>query len=265
MGVAGDLPTRFKYREVAPNRFGLSSEEILSWDEKELRQVVSLKRIAPYRTQEWQIPDWQRRQLAAQKRRMKEAAETGDGGKQRRRKQKRNGTHGGPGATQGRREFGKPGSTNHPEKDRNGAGPNKGAGPSGEGREKKEEKMKKSSGGGKHEQHGSGAQGGGATKGGQHQGQGQDQGLPAQGNGSGVEPKPEKVGKAARKNFLRKQKRKEKEKQRNGAPQAEGAAQGEQKRSLPAERLKSYEIGRPRDELQEKKKKKMRRTPVSET
>mmetsp|Transcript_26745 Transcript_26745/g.87736 ORF Transcript_26745/g.87736 Transcript_26745/m.87736 type:complete len:677 (+) Transcript_26745:41-2071(+) len=46
--VAG-MPTRFKYMEVEPNLFGLKSREIHERSDKELNQVVSLKRIAPYR------------------------------------------------------------------------------------------------------------------------------------------------------------------------------------------------------------------------
>ena len=46
--VAG-MPTRFKYRKVEPNSFGLSTEEILFARDSSLKQFVSLKRMAPYR------------------------------------------------------------------------------------------------------------------------------------------------------------------------------------------------------------------------
>ena len=46
--VAG-LPCRFRYRTVAPDRYGLRTEEVLALSDKELNQVVSLKKLAPYR------------------------------------------------------------------------------------------------------------------------------------------------------------------------------------------------------------------------
>lgn len=54
--VVGDLRTRFKYKEVLSNSYGLSTEEILVTDDKELNQYVSLKKLAPYRTEEWKPP-----------------------------------------------------------------------------------------------------------------------------------------------------------------------------------------------------------------
>ena len=45
--VAG-IPTRFKYRKVEPNSYGLTTEEILLARDSTLKQFVSLKKMAPY-------------------------------------------------------------------------------------------------------------------------------------------------------------------------------------------------------------------------
>lgn len=48
--MIGDLPVRFKYNMHAkPLSFGLSIEDILNMDEKELNQRVSIKKLAPYK------------------------------------------------------------------------------------------------------------------------------------------------------------------------------------------------------------------------
>jgi protein KRI1 len=46
--IAG-IPTRFKYRKVEPNSYGLSTEEILFARDTTLKNYVSLKKMAPYR------------------------------------------------------------------------------------------------------------------------------------------------------------------------------------------------------------------------
>uniref|UniRef100_A0A0A9ESG8 Kri1-like C-terminal domain-containing protein n=1 Tax=Arundo donax TaxID=35708 RepID=A0A0A9ESG8_ARUDO len=51
----GDLKTRFKYKKVQPNSFGLSIQEILEADDKDLNQYVSMKKLAPYRESEWKV------------------------------------------------------------------------------------------------------------------------------------------------------------------------------------------------------------------
>ncbi|KAG2501152.1 hypothetical protein HYH03_000967 [Edaphochlamys debaryana] len=45
----GGVKTRFRYKEVPSNTFGLSVDEILRLDDKSLNQVVGMKRLAPYR------------------------------------------------------------------------------------------------------------------------------------------------------------------------------------------------------------------------
>lgn len=51
----GDLKTRFKYRSVPANRYGLKPWEILDSADKDLNQYVSLKKIAPYQEKEWKV------------------------------------------------------------------------------------------------------------------------------------------------------------------------------------------------------------------
>merc|ERR1711862_84377 len=48
MGMIEDIPCRFKYREVAPNDYGITPEEILISKDSTLRQFVSMKKMAPY-------------------------------------------------------------------------------------------------------------------------------------------------------------------------------------------------------------------------
>lgn len=51
--IGGDIKTRFKYRKVTPNSYGLSTEEILFADEDLLNSFVSIKKLAPYEENEW--------------------------------------------------------------------------------------------------------------------------------------------------------------------------------------------------------------------
>lgn len=55
--MIGDLPTRFKYHKVKPENYGLSAVEILLADDKDLNEYISLKKLAPHRSEEKQMKD----------------------------------------------------------------------------------------------------------------------------------------------------------------------------------------------------------------
>jgi len=57
----GDMPTRFKYRKVEKNNYGLSTEEILCARDSTLKQFVSLKKMAPYSQEGEYFPGAKRR------------------------------------------------------------------------------------------------------------------------------------------------------------------------------------------------------------
>ena len=59
--IIGDMPTRFKYRKVQENRYGLRPEEILFSRDSSLKQFVSLKRMAPYIENDEYVPGSKKR------------------------------------------------------------------------------------------------------------------------------------------------------------------------------------------------------------
>ena len=61
--IVGGMKTRFKYRNVEATSFGLSTEEILTASDNILGQFVSVKKLAPYREQEWVVSARERRQF----------------------------------------------------------------------------------------------------------------------------------------------------------------------------------------------------------
>nr|CAD7399540.1 unnamed protein product [Timema cristinae] len=70
--VIGDLPCRFKYRNVVPNSFGLTTDEILSAKDKELNQWVSLGKAVQYRPETKELYDVKAYQNKAKNIKLKE-------------------------------------------------------------------------------------------------------------------------------------------------------------------------------------------------
>lgn len=60
----GGLKTRFRYRQVEPMDYGLSVEDILTLDDKELNRLVGLKRLAPYREDQGRLPSRQMKKMS---------------------------------------------------------------------------------------------------------------------------------------------------------------------------------------------------------
>ncbi|CDJ38970.1 krr1 family, zinc finger-containing protein, putative [Eimeria tenella] len=76
--IGGDLLTRFKYRKVQPNNYGMTLEDILEKTDAELNAQVSLKKLAPFREKEF-VPKkerhWQQQQNAIPEKKRKTKVE----------------------------------------------------------------------------------------------------------------------------------------------------------------------------------------------
>lgn len=57
--IAGGIRTRFKYRQVGGQNWGLTAEDILLATDDELNAYVGLKKLAPFREREWTVSEHQ--------------------------------------------------------------------------------------------------------------------------------------------------------------------------------------------------------------
>ena len=55
--IVGGIPTRFKFRQVPPNDFGLTAEELLYSEERELNRWAPLRKVVTYREEDEESKD----------------------------------------------------------------------------------------------------------------------------------------------------------------------------------------------------------------